>query len=459
MADQREFQILMVEDEPLFAQGIEQILGLEGYTVHSADSGESALAKMKWKKYDLILSDLMLPGISGMALLKICHDEKINTPFVMMTAYATVSTAVEAMKLGANGYYIKGNSLEELIEEVRVVYQGWQRTQYLSEARTNLAAELLESNSTRFKQIVEIARKASRSSASVLLLGESGVGKEVFANFIHEESLRSKGKLVAVNCQALSDQVLESELFGHVKGAFTGASEDRMGRFEAADQGTLFLDEIADVPLATQVKLLRVLESKKFERLGANESIFSDYRLITATNKNIKDLIEHNGFREDFYYRISTVIISIPPLRERLEDLPKLTRYFIQETCAVMEIEPCQISDEALDALKAYHFPGNIRELKNIVQRLVIFNTGGVITLEDLSVLEEYDEWISPSPTPDYVGHNLRDYRALTERQFILKHLEIHDFSMTKTASAIGISRRQLLNKMKALDIDKQLKE
>lgn len=453
------FHILVVEDEPLFAQGIEQILGLEGYHIHRAESAESALSQLKWKKYDLILSDLMLPGMSGMDLLRTCQRERPNQAFVMMTAYATVSTAIEAMKLGASGYYIKGNSLEELIEEVSVVYEKWLLKQTQQSVISERAAELLQSDHPRFQQVVEIARKAAKSSASVLLLGESGVGKEVFANFIHEESLRSEGKMVAVNCQALSDQVLESELFGHVRGAYTGASEDRMGRFEAADQGSLFLDEIADVPLSTQVKLLRVLETKKFERLGSNDSIYSDYRLITATNKNIKDLIEQGVFREDFYYRISTVIIAIPPLRERLEDLPKLVRYFIQETCQAMEIPLCEMTEAALKRLMTYHFPGNIRELKNIVQRLVIFNSGSLIDVSDLMVLEEFDNLESLKADKLSTEHSLRDFRAVAERQFLLTHLEKHEFSMTKTASAIGISRRQLLNKMKALEIDKQLKE
>lgn len=449
------FQILIVEDEPLFAEGIEQILKLEGYQVSTVNSCEEALSKIKWKAYDLILSDLMLPGLSGMDLLKKCREEQNEQAFVMMTAYATVPTAIEAMKLGASGYYVKGNSLDELIEEVKVVFEQWRRTSVQRQEQSQTAAKLLESKNIKFVQIVEMAKRAAASNANILLLGESGVGKEVFANFIHEVSGRKTGPQIAVNCQSLSDQVLESELFGHMKGAFTGAFEDRIGRFEAASGGTLFLDEIADVSLATQVKLLRVLESKKIERLGANQSIFSDFRLVTATNKNIEELIEQGKFREDFYYRISTVVIPIPPLRERPEDLPKLVDFFVETTCEAMGIKKCKVLPEAMEKLAQYPFPGNIRELKNMIQRLVIFSENGEIGPEGLNLTKPTTNTYNDLSTKQ----SLRDFRAEMEKQFILNQLERHGYSMTLTAEAIGITRRQLFNKMKVLEIDKSVQD
>ena len=301
--------------------------------------------------------------------------------------------------------------------------------------------------------MVSLARKAAVSPVNILLLGESGVGKDVLAQYIHEVSPRKNEPFVAVNCQSLSDQVLESELFGHSKGAFTGALTERIGRFEVANGGTLFLDEVADISLATQVKLLRVIENKQIERLGSNEPIYTDFRLITATNKDMDLLIEKGLFREDFYYRISTIVLRIPPLRERKEDLSKLVNHFVAQASSAMGKAIHTIEPEVWDYLKQYNYPGNVRELKNIVERLVVFSDDGVITSQDLfgysrnasetSVVDQKDDFMT-----------LRDFRAAVEKDYINSILEKNQYNMTATAEMLGITRRQLFNKVKALGLD-----
>ncbi len=451
------FEILVVEDEQLYAEGIIDILQLEGYACKWVASAELALDALLFKPYGLVLTDLMLGGMTGLELLKQIKERYPSQSVILMTAYATVKSAVEAMKLGAMGYYVKGNQLEELIREVQAAYEmALESTALASEPEENIEV-LMYSENAKFNRLVNLAKRAAASPASILLLGESGVGKDVMARYIHQMSSRSAGQLVAVNCQALSEQVLESELFGHVKGAFTGAYEDRMGRFELADKGTLFLDEIADVSLSTQVKLLRTIENKTIEAIGSNQSKNIDFRLVTATNKDLLKLIKNDLFREDFYYRISTIVLELPPLRERREDVERLLYYFVNKTSEVMGIEKCKVLPEVLKALNVYDFPGNIRELKNMAERMVIFSMGGLINLDvlemSMSNLQVREEQMQDSD--DISQLSLRDYRAKSERDYLKVQLEKYSYHLSQTAEAIGITRRQLFNKMKALGLDR----
>lgn len=447
------FQILIVDDEPLYAESILQILAVEGYEAQMAKNGEEALQILAWKKFDLVITDLMMPGLDGIGLLeKIKLENGRSTDVLLMTAYGTIPSAVKAIQGGALGYYVKGSDPAELIHEVDKAFQlAGHRV------KNNLAsgsiAQLMVSENDRFRQMVEMAKKAADSPVNIMLLGESGVGKDLFARYIHEMSPRSAAPFVAVNCQALSENVLESELFGHSKGAFTGALIDRMGRFETADRGTLFLDEVADIALSTQVKLLRVIENKSIERIGSNESRTVDFRLITATNKDMIAMIEKGQFREDFYYRLSTVVLEIPPLRSRKEDLPRLVDYFVKTACSAMNKEPLQIDEEVWAYLRQYDYPGNVRELKNIIDRLVVFSEKGVINSQHLFGYAK----ASPEehvPFEDEEPQTLRDFRAAMERAYIIKMLEKNDRHLTETASVLGITRRQLFNKMKDLDIE-----
>lgn len=446
-----EFQILIVEDEPLFAKGIQDILGYEGYDIQLAASAEEALTKLQWKRFQLVVSDLMMPGMGGMALLKQLRTEHSNTAVILMTAYATIPSAVEAIREGASGYYVKGNDPGELLSEVEKVYAN----SALMVSKPSVAA-LMDSENEAFKRVAALAEKAAKSPVNILLLGESGVGKDIFAQYIHECSPRQSAPFVAVNCQALSDQVLESELFGHSKGAFTGAHSDRMGRFEAADGGTLFLDEVADISLATQVKLLRAIENKRIERLGSNEPVQVDFRLVSATNKNMAQLIESGLFREDFYYRISTIVLEIPPLRERKEDLHKLVAYFVESACQAMDKTIDAIEPEVWDYLSQYDFPGNVRELKNMVERLVVFSDNGKITSQDLFGYSKKEaQSLKKSAVHAADPQTLRDFRNAMEKDYIQRILDQNHYNMTATSEVLGITRRQLFNKMKALGLEK----
>ncbi len=447
------FQILIVDDEPLYAESIRQILGLEGYEAQVAKNADEALQMMGWKKFDLIITDLMMPGLDGLGLLeKIKTEAGKSTEVLLMTAYGTIPSAVKAIQKGASGYYVKGSDPRELILEVAKALQSALKNQQREHTEDSIAP-LMVSENPHFKQIVDMAKKAANSPVNIMLLGESGVGKDLFARYIHEMSPRATAPFVAVNCQALSENVLESELFGHSKGAFTGALIDRMGRFESADNGTLFLDEVADIALSTQVKLLRVIENKCIERIGSNELQRVDFRLITATNKDIPAMIEKGQFREDFYYRLSTVVLEIPPLRTRKEDLPNLVNYFVASACQTMNKPPLQIDEEVWTYLQAYDYPGNVRELKNIIDRLVVFSENGVIHSQHLFgyAKESPEERV---PFDDEEPQTLRDFRAATERAYIIKILEKNDRHLTETAAVLGITRRQLFNKMKDLEID-----
>lgn len=444
----KDYGILIVDDEVAYSRGLAKILELEGYIVETELSAEAAIEKFKHKKYQLVVTDLMMDGMSGIDLLEKIVELNQDIKVILMTAYATISTAVEAMKKGAVSYYVKGNDPVELITEIGKAYKEYKRLELNSKTYDEKEKLLLESENSEFKKIIDMARKVAKTPVNVILLGESGVGKEVFANFIHTQSERKNKPFVAVNCHSLSESILESELFGHTKGAFTGANEERIGRFESASMGTLFLDEIADMPLSTQVKLLRVIEDRTIEKIGSNISTPVDFRLITATNKSIIKLIDQGLFREDFYYRINTIIIEIPPLRHHKEDIYSLASNFIASASKQMNKEIHRVEPEVWEYLKQYDYPGNIREFKNIIERLVVFSENGVISKDDLLIHEV--------PSTDYEGdQTLKAFRSAIEKKYIETVLEKNSFSMTKTSKVLGITRRQLQNKVNEYEIQK----
>lgn len=444
----KNFQILIVDDEAAYSKGLTKILQIEGYSIDTVLSSEAAIEKIKHKKYQMVVTDLMMDGMSGIELLEKVIELKQDIKVILMTAYATIPTAVEAMKKGAVSYFVKGNDPVELIEEIEKVYDEYKESELYSKTYDKKEKLLLESENKEFEKIIDMARKVAKTSVNVILLGESGVGKEIFANFIHTQSLRKDKPFVAVNCHALSESVLESELFGHNKGAFTGATEERIGRFESASMGTLFLDEVADMPLSTQIKLLRVIENRAIEKIGSNLSTPVDFRLITATNKSITKLISEGLFREDFYYRINTIIIEIPPLREHKEDIYSLASSFIAMASKQMNKEIHTIEPAVWDYLKQYDYPGNVREFKNIIERLVVFSENGVISKDDLLIHEV--------PATDFEGdQTLKAFRSAIEKKYIETVLEKNNFSMTKTANVLGITRRQLQNKVNEYEIQK----
>lgn len=444
--DAQTLKLLVVDDEPEYTMAVEIILQSEGYDVTTASSGEQALSIMESQTFDVVLSDLIMGGMDGIELLSEIKTLYPLTDVIIITGHGTVENAVEAMKLGAYTYFVKSHDPDELKKEVAKLnlLRALKNRSVEAESSEAMKPFLLETKSPKFKRSLKLARMASDSNSNILIIGESGVGKEVFARYIHSCSRRAVEPFVAVNCSALSDNLLESELFGHEKGSFTGASSNRIGRFEAADKGTLLLDELGEISHSTQVKLLRTLENKQIERIGGNTPVDVDFRLLCATNKDLKQAISHGDFREDLYFRVSTIIIEIPPLRERKEDLPGLIEFFLKKSSEEMDREIKGVEEDVMDTLLAYDYPGNVRELKNIIERLVVLSEEGYIKKQYLfnevtsSEIVETEEDIRP----------LKDVRKEMEAEYISMALDKCDQNVTQTAKRLGISKRQLFNKI-----------
>lgn len=438
-----EFKILVVDDEEEFRDVYKIIFEDKGFETHVASSGEECLLMIENENYDLVISDLKMGGMDGSELLEKIKARKINIEVIIVTGFGSIDSAVKAMKLGAFSYFIKGSDPEILLKEIEklVKIKTLENDNKSIKNQLNHFDYLLDSNSNKFNNMLKITQKAAASNSNILLLGESGTGKEVIAKYIHQISERKDNNFVAVNCQVFSEGVLESELFGHEKGAFTGAIEKRIGRFEEANKGTLFLDEIGELSLNTQVKLLRVIESRLFERIGSNKSIATDIRLICATNRKINEEIKKGSFREDLFYRINTITIEVPPLRERKEDIPILFSFFLEKSQKEMKKKIDTIEDNLIEVLTAYDFPGNIRELKNIIERLVVLSEDNIIKIEDLPDLNILDE--------DKIEiRSLKDARQNAEIKYIKYILSKCNGNITEAAKMMDISRRQLFNKL-----------
>jgi len=441
--NQTHFKILLVDDEKEYLDVIKLILESNQFKVETANSGQEALKKLKKESFDLVITDLIMPNMTGLELLDKIKEDFSDSEVIIFTGYGSVQNAVDAMKKGAFSYFIKSHDPDELILEIKKVEK---LRRYIKRSTHEKSDFVFETKNPGFRKVLDTIEKAAKTDVSILLLGESGVGKEILAQYIHQLSPRNQEAFVPVNCHAFSESLLESELFGHEKGAFTGANEMRIGRFEAADYGTLFLDEIGDTTLNIQVKLLRSLESKAIERIGSNQLREIDFRLICATNRDLNTLIEQSEFREDLFYRVSTIAVTIPPLRERKEDLPALIQYFFDKVKTEMKKDIVHIEDLVISRLLQYDYPGNIRELRNIIERLVVLSENGEILAEDLP------EHFSGEPTE---GETLRSYRDQAEKVFIIKTLEENKYNMTRSAEQLGISRRQLFNKVEKYKIEK----
>jgi DNA-binding NtrC family response regulator len=445
----KNFSVLIVDDEAAYRSVLSKILSKNGYSSQTAESGKDALDMLKKQHFDLVLTDLIMGGMTGMELLETIKSEFTKTEVIMITGHGTIKNAVEAIKKGAFSYFIKGNDPEELLLEIRKI------SKLITLSNENLGLKssnsddiLLSSKNKAFSKLLATAKKAAQSDANILLLGESGVGKEVFAHYIHQASLRKDMAFVPVNCHAFQDTLLESELFGHKKGAFTGANEDRIGRFESSDGGTLFLDEIADTPLSTQVKLLRSIETHQIERLGSNQIINVNFRLIAATNRDIKEMTLNGDFREDFYYRISTITLEIPPLREHREDLPDLIDLFISRYSDATKKKIKGMEANVKKLLLSYSYPGNIRELKNIIERLVVLSDDGFLKYEDLPLLDLESHAYDDKTSQCDLTKTLKELRTETEIAHIKEVLASTGQNITHAAEILGISRRQLSNKI-----------
>ncbi|MBI3006890.1 MAG: sigma-54-dependent Fis family transcriptional regulator [candidate division NC10 bacterium] len=444
------FRILVVDDEAPQRELLAGFLAKQGYEVVPAVSGAEALERLQRETFDLILTDHRMPQMSGLDLLKAARETNPEVPVVVMTAYGSVEQAVAAMQAGAYDYLGKPIDLDDLLHRIGKVRE---RQQLLTEVRAlredlrgRYRLEGIIGESGAMQEVLGVVRRVAPSTATVLIQGESGTGKELIARALHYQGPRASGPFVAVNCAALPETLLESELFGHEKGAFTGASERRVGRFEAAEGGTIFLDEIGDLTLALQVKLLRVLQERRIERLGANRPIPVDVRVLAATNQDLERAVRERRFREDLYYRLNVVTITIQPLRRRREDLPLFLDHFLKKFAEANGKAIQGFTREARDALMKYDYPGNVRELENIVERAVLLTRGEVIGLSDLPLaVQEGAGFAGAAAAPASLPALLEQ----VEREKILEALRDAGGVQTRAAERLGISERALRYKLK----------
>ncbi|MBI4620125.1 MAG: sigma-54-dependent Fis family transcriptional regulator [Desulfobacterales bacterium] len=445
--------ILVVDDEESHRMMLRAHLEEEGFELVEASDGQEAVDRVSDRFFDLVLMDIRMPKMDGMEALKQIRQINPTIPVVIMTAYGSINSAVQALKSGAEDYLTKPLDMDELIIKVNKAlrYRQLEEENLLNRERlgTRFDFSSIIGNSPKMKELFETLSMVTPTNATVLLLGESGTGKEIVANAIHQNSPRRENPYIKVNCAALPETLLESELFGHEKGAFTGAIYKKRGRFELADSGTIFLDEIGEMSLLTQTKILRVLQEREFEAVGGTRTIQVNVRIITATNKDLEEEVKKGRFREDLYYRLNVVPITIPPLRERNEDIPLLAEHFLsiyneRNKGSIRGFEP-----RVIDALIRYTWHGNVRELENIVERMVIMCRGDIISMNDLpSAIGGYQQEEEQSEI--IMGTTLRD----TEREVIRRTLRQTGGNRTRAAIILGITRKTLQNKIKEYRID-----
>ncbi|MCG6878756.1 MAG: sigma-54 dependent transcriptional regulator [Deltaproteobacteria bacterium] len=443
--------ILVVEDGKSQREMLRDFLKDEGYPVTVAENGKDALLKLQEDCFDLVLTDYKMPGMDGMALLRAGKELNPEVDVVVMTAFGTVETAVNAMKAGASDYISKPIDLDELqllIERIagrRTIVR--ENKLLKKELRgKEVTPDRIIFKSAPMAEVVNLAGRVAKSRATVLIQGESGTGKELIARLIHDLSPRSHNPMTIVNCAALSEHLLESELFGHEKGAFTGASGLRRGRFEEADGGTLFLDEIGELDNSVQVKLLRFLQEKEYQRVGGNRTFHSDVRVISATNRDLEKEIKKGRFREDLFYRLNVVSINIPPLRDRREDLPPLMTYFLQQFSSENGRNIKGFSSKARDLLMKYDYPGNVRELENILERAVVIARGDHVETSDLPFSERAAD---ETEKRLWKRGTLKESMALLEREMVQQAMMETENHQTRAARILGISERMLRYKLK----------
>jgi two-component system response regulator AtoC len=439
--------ILIVDDEKNTRDGLAR--ALKGpYNVVLADQGETALQALDAHKVDIVLSDVRMPGMDGLTLLKRILVRDPQPLCILLTAYGSVETAVEAMKNGAYDFLTKPVNLDHL----DLLLKRALRSREIEAENRDLHQQLdskyglenMVGNSPAMHEVFETIKQVAPSRATVLIQGESGTGKELVARALHHLSPRGQNPFIPVHCAALSEALLPSELFGHEKGAFTNAIEQRKGRFELADHGSLFLDEVGEIDPATQVKILRVLEERNFERVGGSQTVEVDVRLITATNKDLRQMVDEGSFREDLYFRLNVVLIQLPPLRDRTGDIPTLAHHFVESLAAENNKELDGITTEAIEALNAHDWPGNVRELRNVIERMVVLCRGNRLTLRDVPAELKAGTGGRGQANPLISGVSLEE----AEQQMILAALKSNKNNRTRAAEQLGISRRTLHRKL-----------
>jgi DNA-binding NtrC family response regulator len=442
----RKISILIVDDEESVRDSLYNWFIEDGYRVECAEDAKKALSILESDPFDIILADIKMLGMDGLEMLRRIKSIRKESIVIMMTAFATVDTAVQALKDGAYDYVTKPfdpDDLSHLIRNASKQISLAEENEILRETVTLQNIENLIGSSDAMRSILTQIESVAQSNSSVIITGESGTGKELVARAIHSNSSRRFFPLVSVHCGALTESLLESELFGHEKGAFTGAVFNRKGRFEMADSGTIFLDEIATISQKMQVELLRVLETKSFVRVGGNKEITSDFRVICASNRDLKSMVEKGLFREDLYYRLNVVNIHVPPLRERIEDIPQLVDYFIRKYCTSMNKPFIAIDSGALKRLEEFSFPGNIRELENMIERAIVVGNGRRITLRDLPLGKET------------VNSTVESLDEL-EKNHISNILNKYSWNISAAAKALKVDRVTLYNKIKKYDLNQK---
>lgn len=432
-------KILVVDDEMLMRNFLVEALKRKGLEAIAAENGTKALNLVKEQSFDLVITDMKMPGMTGLEVLKAIKEISPRTLVIVVTAFGTIENAVEAMQSGAFHYLIKPFSLESLMANIEKANQHL----VLIEENTYLREQVVSNPSMRpviaespaMKKILQDIQQIAKSNANVFINGETGTGKEVFAHLIHYSSPRANQPFIKVNCAAVPESLVESEFFGHEKGAFTGAANKRLGRFELADKGSLLLDEITEIPLALQAKLLRVTQEQEFERIGGTKPIKVNVRLISTSNRDMREAIADKVLREDLYYRLNVVPIHLPPLRERQEDILPLAEYFIERTCQGNHLERKTLSTEAKKKLLTYRWPGNVRELANVIERAIVMDHAKVIQSDHL--------YLDGPMAGSIAGKTLQEL----EKQLIVKTLEMHE-NRTKAAETLGISLKTLRDKL-----------
>jgi DNA-binding NtrC family response regulator len=454
--------ILVVDDEASIRRTLREILEYEDYGVDAVVDGEEALSAIRSNAYDLVLLDVKMPKLDGMEVLKAIAEEAPELPVVMISGHGTIETAVEATKLGAYDFIEKPPDLNRLLLTVRnaldhgqLETQNRRMRQAISEQSSSGLTPII-GESEEIQEIKETITRVAPTEARVLISGENGTGKELVAKWIHHESARAEGPLVDVNCAAIPSELIESELFGHEEGAFTGATEQRIGKFEQAHEGTLFLDEIGDMSLSAQAKVLRVLQENKIQRVGGDRNIDVDVRVVAATNKDLMAEIEDGSFREDLYHRIGVILIDVPPLRERRDDIPLLTRHIADDLARRNGLSPKEFTDDAIHRLKRYEWRGNVRELHNVLERVLILSDGPQIDASDV------ERFVRPTGHTNGPAHDLihahedfTEARDHFEKLFIERKLDEHDWNVSQTAETIGIQRSHLYNKLNKYGIER----
>lgn len=449
-------RVLIVDDEIDTLELMQELFESKGYLSETATNGVEALNKIKVQEPDIVLTDILMPEMDGMQLLGILTKEHSNLPVIMITAHGTVDSAVEAMRMGAKDYILKPIRLDEILAKVERITQLnslIKENEYLlNRLQQTYDFTNMIGKTDKVQEMFRLVKDVAATNTTILIRGESGTGKELIANAIHYNSPRVKRPFVKVNCGVLAESLLESELFGHVRGAFTGAIKDKIGRFEMANGGTLFLDEIGDVSLNMQLKLLRVLQEGEFERVGGTETIKVDVRIIAATNKDLEKAMEEGKFRQDLYYRLNVIPIEVPPLRERKDDIKYLIYHFIEKFNKVYGKEIKDIETKALKLMESYPYPGNIRELENLIERIMVLDKKGVIKVSDLPAYIRNVETMTPEQELD-LNRGLTSLVDDYERKIIASALEKNNFNKFQTAKQLRMNRSTFMSKLKKFGI------